>query len=61
VPSDIRIVIFDLGRVLVRICDDWQHACSNVGIDVDSRELSPEEQTRAADIIRRYDSGVIDV
>ena len=25
-PS-IRLVCFDLGRVLVRICDDWQQAC----------------------------------
>ncbi|HEX4793417.1 MAG TPA: HAD family phosphatase [Humisphaera sp.] len=28
-PDDpsIRLVCFDLGRVLVRICDDWQQAC----------------------------------
>jgi putative hydrolase of the HAD superfamily len=24
--ADIRLVCFDLGRVLVRICDNWQHA-----------------------------------
>src|SRR4051794_36399341 len=55
------LVVFDLGRVLVRICDDWRHACRNVGIDVEARELNAAEQARAADIIRRYDSGEIDV
>ena len=25
--TPIRLVCFDLGRVLVRICDDWQQAC----------------------------------
>jgi FMN phosphatase YigB (HAD superfamily) len=24
--AEIRLVVFDLGRVLVRICDNWQHA-----------------------------------
>src|SRR5262252_5356441 len=57
----IRIVIFDLGRVLMRICDDWRHACRNVGIQVNERELSADEQVRAADIIRRFDCGLIDV
>lgn len=31
--SDIQLVIFDLGRVLVRICRDWQHACQCAGFD----------------------------
>jgi HAD superfamily hydrolase (TIGR01509 family) len=57
----IRLVIFDLGRVLMRICDDWRHACRNVGIEVSARELSADEQIRAADIIQRFDCGVIDV
>lgn len=56
----VRLVIFDLGRVLIRICDDWRHACRNVGIEVAARELDGDEQVCAADIIRRLDSGVID-
>jgi glucose-1-phosphatase len=28
----IELVIFDLGRVLIRICDGWQHACEMVGL-----------------------------
>jgi putative hydrolase of the HAD superfamily len=56
----IRLVVFDLGRVLVRICEDWRHACRNVGIEIDPRELSADEEARAAEIIRRFDCGVID-
>lgn len=27
-----HLVVFDLGRVLVRICDGWQHACEVAGV-----------------------------
>ena len=28
----IELVVFDLGRVLVRICDDWLQACEAAGV-----------------------------
>jgi putative hydrolase of the HAD superfamily len=31
--SSIQLVVFDLGRVLVRICNDWRHACERIGIE----------------------------
>jgi putative hydrolase of the HAD superfamily len=31
-PTPIELVVFDLGRVLVRICNDWLHACTTAGI-----------------------------
>ncbi len=30
--SDIKLVVFDLGRVLVRICQDWDHAAETAGL-----------------------------
>jgi putative hydrolase of the HAD superfamily len=33
-PDAVRLVVFDLGRVLVRICDDWQHACRLAGVRI---------------------------
>ena len=33
--DDIRLVIFDLGRVLIRIVDNWQQAYQRAGLPVD--------------------------
>lgn len=38
-PSAVRLVVFDLGRVLIRICDDWQHACRCAGLEVNTASL----------------------
>jgi len=46
VASDIRLVVFDLGRVLVRICSGWREAFERAGIDPGFREL--EERQRLA-------------
>ena len=35
----VRLVVFDLGRVLIRICDDWQHACRCAGVNIDIASL----------------------
>jgi putative hydrolase of the HAD superfamily len=35
----VRLVVFDLGRVLVRICDDWQHACRCAGLEINAAAL----------------------
>jgi FMN phosphatase YigB (HAD superfamily) len=37
--AGVQLVVFDLGRVLVRICDDWQHACRCVGLQVNASSL----------------------
>ena len=35
----VRLVVFDLGRVLIRICDDWRHACRCAGVEIDVAPL----------------------
>ena len=43
----IRLVVFDLGRVLVRICDNWAEACACAGIsDANSNDLAGLIQLR---------------
>lgn len=37
--AGVQLVVFDLGRVLVRICDDWQHACRCAGLDVNPASI----------------------
>jgi len=36
---DVRLVVFDLGRVLIRICDDWRHACRCAGVEINVSPL----------------------
>lgn len=40
--ANVGIVVFDLGRVLIRIADDWAHACTLAGVPV----CTPEVYTR---------------
>ena len=61
-PSEIQLVVFDLGRVLLRICDSWEHACDLAGISRPATlEMSEAQKAQAAEIIRRLDSGMMDV
>src|SRR5262249_25149442 len=56
-----RLVVFDLGRVLIRISDSWDHACECAGIGKpQTGPLSDEAKRAAEQIIGRYDSGAID-
>ncbi|HEY2587041.1 MAG TPA: HAD-IA family hydrolase [Tepidisphaeraceae bacterium] len=56
-PSPIQLVVFDLGRVLVRICRDWQQACECAGIRSFNREVSEADASRLSKIAHRYDVG----
>ena len=57
-----KLVVFDLGRVLVRICDSWQQACKLAGIvDGDWRDLDTDEKARLTEIIHAFDTGRMDL
>src|SRR5438309_477869 len=58
----VQLVCFDLGRVLVRICDDWRHACRLCGIPVrDDLPPMDEAATRLVkNASRLLDTGRID-
>jgi putative hydrolase of the HAD superfamily len=43
--GDIRLVVFDLGRVLVRTCDGWDHACELAKLPI---KLPPRDQALRA-------------
>jgi putative hydrolase of the HAD superfamily len=32
VNGEVRLICFDLGRVLIRLCDGWHHACEMAGV-----------------------------
>jgi putative hydrolase of the HAD superfamily len=51
----VKLVVFDLGRVLVRICDDWVQACSSAGIELESESLGPAEFMKLRDLVHRVE------
>ncbi len=56
-PRPVRIVCFDLGGVLVRICRSWEEACARAGIDVRDgyRDSAHAEDRRR--IVELYEVG----
>lgn len=38
-PSRIELVVFDLGRVLLRICEDWRDACRRAGVTIPAEAI----------------------
>jgi putative hydrolase of the HAD superfamily len=58
IPS---LVIFDLGRVLCRICDGWQHACTVAGVSATpAGRLSDEAYARVHAAMCAHEVGEID-
>lgn len=57
-----KVVCFDLGGVLVRICRSWSEACRRVGLpERDVEGLAAEAwQARRHDIVERYQRGELD-
>jgi HAD superfamily hydrolase (TIGR01509 family) len=58
-PSSLRLVCFDLGRVLVRICDDWPHACRVAGVAMPAALPASPEAARLYELIIAMDAGRI--
>ena len=61
--SQIELVVFDLGRVLIRICDDWRHACQIAGVEIsnDSSKMDESAVSAAREAALEMDSGRIDL
>ena len=62
--SEIKLVCFDWGGVILRICRNWQEGCAAAGLPVRRRDESPEAQaalaSARAEVARRYQTGEID-
>jgi putative hydrolase of the HAD superfamily len=54
--SNVRVVVFDLGRVLVPLCDNWKHAAELAKTDA-LRELSDHERTRLRQLVVESETG----
>jgi putative hydrolase of the HAD superfamily len=59
--SPIQLVVFDLGRVLIRSCDGWQHACEVAGLAQPAGELSDAARAALFEIAIQSEIGQIDI
>src|SRR5262245_59157256 len=57
--SSIRLVCFDLGRVLVRICENWQHACQIAQVPARRGELDDTAKRAVHEIVCAHEVGRI--
>jgi putative hydrolase of the HAD superfamily len=54
--SEIQLVCFDLGGVLIRLCDGWDHACALAGV-TPSKPMSAEDQRQVVELVHREEIG----
>jgi glucose-1-phosphatase len=59
--ADVRVVCFDLGGVLVRICRSWDQACEQIGLPYRSPSLLATESARMRRkaVVDRYQLGAL--
>ena len=55
-----RIICFDLGGVVVRICDGWEQGCAAAGLDVRTGEVTPDSIDAKSSIVHDLTTGAID-
>lgn len=60
IDRQIRLVCFDLGGVVVRICRSWQEGCIAAGLDVRHTDDSPHRVQQQFELTRNHQTGVID-
>ena len=56
----IQLVCFDLGGVLIQICDGWHEACQRAGLAVPDHLKKPQQQPKITDLLHRHETGQID-
>ena len=53
----IRLICFDLGRVLVRICDTWAHACERTGVPAPRNPLPDDIYHQVRVLVHAHEVG----
>lgn len=55
---DIQLVIFDLGGVLIRLCDGWEHACELAGV-TPTKPITDEDKHQLIQLVCREEVGAL--
>ena len=59
--SNIRLVVFDIGRVLLRICDGWSDAAHRAGIEMQMPALDERQSAILHNALEQIDIGRLDL
>lgn len=59
-PTRFHLVVFDLGRVMIRLCSGWQDACRRAGVPWRDEIAAPEMQRRLINHMIEHETGRID-
>lgn len=59
-PTPIRLVVFDLGGVIVRICRSWPEACAAAGVPVRDGWDDPDARAARRELRIMHEQGRID-
>ncbi len=57
-PSN-QLICFDLGGVLIRLCDGWQHACQRAGT-TPSKPITDDDKKQLVALVHREEVGGLD-
>jgi putative hydrolase of the HAD superfamily len=60
-PASNDLIVFDLGRVLIRICDNWSHACEVAGVANSAAQLTPRAQSALHEVVCAAEVGELNV
>ncbi len=58
--TGIKLVCFDLGRVLIPISDGWGQTCRLTGVPMPQSLRDPEVLKRVGELVERHETGRID-
>jgi FMN phosphatase YigB (HAD superfamily) len=58
--SPVKVVCFDLGGVVVRICNGWEEGCAAAGLDVRTGQITPDSIDEKTKIVHDLTVGAID-
>jgi len=58
--TPVRVVCFDLGGVVVRICNGWAEGCAAAGLDLREGEISPDSIDAKTGLVHDLTTGAID-
>ncbi|MBX3321612.1 MAG: HAD-IA family hydrolase [Phycisphaeraceae bacterium] len=57
--SDLRVVCFDWGGVILRICRSWREGCARAGLPLHERVMDPEIMARRRRYAQDYQIGAL--